>query len=222
RLRVSLALLGLAFAAVWSPALLLPRRRRAALALSLALSVLALAAVYALPWKSGTLWEASRLLRGEADGAFGSGRLAIWRACLPLVRERPLLGGGPDTLWLRGLEPFAWHTSGRVIPSDITAAHNEYLNILVNQGALALASYVSLLALALVRCFRHAEQPCFAACGAGLLCVCAMSAFSVSTCITAPFVWLLLALAAREPAGGEERRLPEKGAGTAPRSRRTP
>ena len=143
---------------------------------------------------SETLREASRLLRGEWDGSFGSGRLAIWRDCLPLIRRRPLLGGGPDTLGLRGLEPFSWYTEDGVVPSDITAAHNEYLNILVNQGAPALLAYLGLLGTALLRCLRRAEEPRFAICGAGLLCYAAMAFFSVSCCITAPYVWLLLAL----------------------------
>ncbi|MBE7004379.1 MAG: O-antigen ligase family protein [Ruminococcaceae bacterium] len=195
RLGISGPLLGLGFAALWSPALLWPEKKRAMLLLSAALSVCAMAFVFFYDGGSRTLWEASRLLHGEADDAFGSGRLAIWRACVPLIRERPLFGGGPDTLWLRGMEPFAWRHEGIVTPSDITAAHNEYLNILVNQGAFALAAYLALLALALVRCFRRAEEPRYAVCGVALLCYAAMAMFSISSCITAPFVWMLLAYA---------------------------
>ena len=198
RLGVSGAWAGLAFAAVWGLALCFPKRRKTMLLLSAFLSAAALVFVRLYRGANQTLTEASRLLRGEFDGAFGSGRLAIWRDCLYLARERPLLGGGPDTLWLRGLEPFSWYRGGGATPVDITAAHNEYLNILVNQGALALAAYLALLGIALVRCFRRAEEPRFALCGAGLLCYAAMAAFSVSTCITAPYVWLLLALAQKE------------------------
>ena len=192
RLGVAAAWVGIACAAVWGLALLLPRRRM--LLLSAALTVGALVFLLCCRGGSQTLTEASLLLRGKADGSFGSGRLAIWRDCLYLVRERPLLGGGPDTLWLRGLEPLAWVQGGSVIPSDITAAHNEYLNILVNQGAVALAAYLALLGTALVRCFRRASDARYALCGVGLLCYAAMALFSISTCITAPYVWLLLAL----------------------------
>lgn len=192
RLGVAAAWAGIACAAVWGLALLLPRRRM--LLLSAALTAAGLVFLLRCRGDNQTLLEASLLLRGEADGSFGSGRLAIWRDCLYLVRERPLLGGGPDTLWLRGLEPLAWVHDGSVIPSDITAAHNEYLNILVNQGAIALAAYLVLLATALLRCFRQARNARYALCGIGLLCYAAMAFFSISTCITAPFVWLLLAL----------------------------
>ena len=52
-----------------------------------------------------------------------------------------------------------------------------------------------LLGAALARCFRRAEEPRFALCGAALLAYAAMAFFSIATPITAPFVWLLLALA---------------------------
>lgn len=192
RLGVAAAWVGVACAAVWGLALMIPRRRM--LLLSAVLTAAALAFVYFYGGGNQTLREASLLMRGEADGSFGSGRLAIWRDCWRLAWERPLLGGGPDTLWLRGLEPLAWQWNGEVIPSDITAAHNEYLNILVNQGAVALAAYLALLFAALARCFRRAAEPRYALCGAGLLSYAAMAFFSISTCVTAPFVWFLFAL----------------------------
>lgn len=197
RLNVAAAWVGIACAAVWGLALLAPRHGKRLLILSAVLTVAALLLLRFYSGGSETLAEAARLLRGEFDGSFGSGRLMIWRDCVALVRERPLLGGGPDTLWLRGVEPFVWAPEGTVIPVDITAAHNEYLNILVNQGALALLAYLALLVAALAACCRRAEEPCCAICGMGLLCYAAMACFSISSCITAPYVWLLLALCNR-------------------------
>ena len=194
RVDVAAAWVGLAFAAAWSPALLLRRGRGAALAASAVLTAAAVLFMRRYGGAEPTLIEASRFLRGDFDGALGSGRVAIWRDCLTLVRERPLLGGGPDTLWLRGLEPLTWFYDGAAVPADVTAAHNEYLGVLVNQGALALAAYLALLACALARCFRRAEAPEYAICGAGLLCYGVMAVFSVSTCITAPYLWMLLSL----------------------------
>ena len=202
RLSVAAAGVGLAFAAVWSLALLVPRRRGAALAISAALSLCAAALVWRYDGANRTLVEASQLLHGGFDPSFGSSRLGIWADCLALARERPLFGGGPDTLWLRGIEPFAWFREGGVVPVDVTAAHNEYLNILVNQGALALAAYLALLCLALARCLRRAHEPRFALCGTGLLCYAAMACFSISTCITAPYVWTLFALVQRDEIDG--------------------
>lgn len=192
-LDVAAAWAGLAFAAVWGLALLFPKRRGAMLAVSLLLSAAAL--VFLRRYDGGgTLGEAARLLRGEFDGAIGSGRVAVWRECLEIVPERPLFGGGPDTLWLRGLEPLTWRRDGVAVPVDITAAHNEYLGVLVNEGAFALAAYLAMLLGALAYCFRHARDTRAALCGMGLLCYCTMAMFSVSTCITAPCVWMLAAL----------------------------
>ena len=197
RLGVSAAWVGLSVAAAWGLALLFPRRKRAMLLLSAALTLLALLLVWRYDGGNVTLSQASRLLHGEYDPSFGAERLRIWRDCWTLVRKRPLLGGGPDTLGLRGIEPFAWYLPSGAVPADVTAAHNEHLNILVNQGALALAAYLALLAVALVRCFRRSREPRFAVCGMGLLCYAAMACFSISTCLTAPYVWLLLGQAAQ-------------------------
>lgn len=194
RLDVAAAWVGVGCAAVWGLALLFHGKRRLMLCVSAAISLLFVLLVFVYTGSNQTLAQAHALLHGEFDPSFGAERLRIWRDCLPLVRERPLLGGGPDTLWLRGVEPFSWYLPERVVPSDVTAAHNEYLNILVNQGALALAAYAALLGTALARCFRRAEEPRFAVCGVGLLCYAAMACFSISTCITAPYVWMLLAL----------------------------
>ena len=197
RLGVSSAWVGIVCAVTWGLGLLVPQRRREMLCVSAALSVAALLCLRFYAGGNQTLAEASGLLRGDWNGAFGSGRVVIWRDCWQLVRQRPLLGGGPDTLWLRGIEPFAWVRGGAPIPADITAAHNEYLNILVNQGAAALLAYLALLAGALIACFRRAERAEYAICGMGLLCYAAMACFSISTCITAPYVWVLLALCNR-------------------------
>lgn len=194
RLGVAEAWAGLVFAAVWGLALLFPSRRRTMLLVSAVLTAVVLLLLSCYTGGSETLSQAARLLHGEWDGSFGSGRVAIWRDCMALIREHPLLGGGPDTLYLRGVEPFTWLRDGKPVPVDITAAHNEYLNIWVNQGVLSLAAYLGLLLGSLLRCFRRCTEPRFAVCGGGLLCYAAMAMFSVSTCITAPFVWLLLAL----------------------------
>ncbi len=194
RLDVAAAWMGVCCAALWSPALLLPEKRRAMLAVSVIMCILCVIFALLYTGNNQTLLQAHEILHGNIDPSFGAERIRIWRDCLPLVRERPLLGGGPDTLGLRGVEPFPWYLPDRVVPSDVTAAHNEYLNILVNQGVFALAAYLGLLGISLARCFRRAAEPRFAVCGAGLLCYAAMACFSISTCITAPYVWLLLAL----------------------------
>jgi len=198
QLRVAAALLGLAVSAVLCLPLLFPRRKGA----MWALAALLIAAAFLLAWtysgKSQTLTELHALLHGDVDVAFGSGRLAIWRALLPLAAEHPLFGGGCGTLYLRDIEPFYWYRGGETIHVAITSAHNEYLGILVDQGIPALLTFLTLLGLALRLAYQNAENDRCAVAGAALVCYAVMAFFSVATCITSVYLWLLLAMVARE------------------------
>jgi len=113
-------------------------RRRLGLSLLL-LALASLLLLYFCNFSSGTLWEAHEILHGRISDKFGTGRIYIWRNVLELVPERPLFGGGPDTLLHYMKAEFTRKTeSGAVVTRAIDAAHNEYLNVLVNQGGLAL------------------------------------------------------------------------------------
>ena len=196
QLRVAAALLGLAVTAVLGLPLLFPRRRRAMWALTLLLTAAAFALIWFFPGDGGTLSELHRLLHGDVDLTFGSSRLLIWRSLLPLIAERPLLGGGCGTLYLRDVPPFYWQRGGETTYFAVTSAHNEYLGVLVDQGALALLAFLALLALALWRAYRHAESDRCAVAGAALLCYAVTAFFSVACCITGVYLWLLLAMLA--------------------------
>ena len=115
------------------------KRRTIVYASLLALLLAAgLAAVYLLPL-GGTLGELHAILHGEASDGFGSGRIYIWRNVLPLLRERPLLGSGADTLGVWGdLKFLKTLSDGSVLSRKIDCAHCEYLNVAVNQGIPAL------------------------------------------------------------------------------------
>ena len=196
RLQVAAALLGLAVTAALSLPLLFPRRRKLMWALTLLLAAAALAFVWLYPGSGGTLSELHRLLHGEVDLTFGSSRLLIWRSLLPLIAERPLLGGGCGTLYLRDVPPFYWLRDGETVYFAVTSAHNEYLGVLVDQGALTLLAFLALLALALWRSYRCAESGLHAVAGTALLCYAVMAFFSVACCITGVYLWLLLAMLA--------------------------
>ena len=160
--------------------------------------VLGLIGVYFLGGRlGGFLYEASELLHGRWNDDFGSGRLYIWRSVLPLVPERPLLGGGPDTLGLRtdaGFERFD-ESLGILIRTSVDAAHNEYLNILVNQGAVALGLYLALLGVSAARWLRRAaDEPAVAVCGCAVLGYCIQAFFGLSSPISTPYLWLALAI----------------------------
>ena len=192
-----LLLLGLTLGRRWSGAGFSPGRLRKWLAVASLAAVLAgFLTVYLSPFlPEGFLSQAHQLLRGHWDDSFGSGRLHIWRQTWNAIREKPLWGGGPDTLGLRGLEGFSRYneTLGRVVTSNIDVAHNEYLNIWVNQGLLALLAYLAFLAGACVRWWKQADDQAALA-GAGVLFYGIQAFFGVSSCMTAPYFWVALAI----------------------------
>ncbi len=172
--------------------------RKKALIAVICLFVAAATAVYFLGrYMGGFLYEASELMHGRWDDSFGSGRLYIWRNVIQLVPEHPLLGGGPDTLGLRTTAAFERYDEslGILIHSAIDTAHNEYLNILVNQGAVALALYLLMLGVSTFRWVRDAGKSItVAVCGCAVLGYCIHALFGISSPISAPYLWIALAL----------------------------
>lgn len=157
-------------------------------------AALTLALLWFLPLP-GTLGEAHSLLHGRAEDGFGSGRIFIWRNTLPLLRERLLQGGGPDTFARRMTAVFTRvQEDGRVIRRTIDCAHNEYLNILVNQGLPALLLYLSALTCSLLRWFRRRGGAAAAVTGAALLCYALQAFFGISTPSCAGFFWIVWGL----------------------------
>ena len=157
-----------------------------------ALCLAALAAVYFYGGSSGTLHELSQLLHGHVEDSYGSSRVAIWRECLRLAGERPLVGGGPDTLALRTDMTFSRFVeeTGSTISTHVDNAHCEPLGYLVNLGALGLIPYLALCAGSLRRFFRG----CAPAAGGALCCYYVQSLFGLGLCIVVPLVWIYMGL----------------------------
>ena len=164
-------------------------------------AALGLALLWLLPLP-GTLGEAHALLRGKAEGSFGSGRIYIWRNTLPLLRERLLTGGGPDTFSHRMTAVFTRiDENGKTIRRTIDCAHNEYLNILVNQGLPALLFYLAALLCSFVRWFRRRGGAAAALAGAALLCYALQAFFGISTPTCTGFFWIVWGLLEAAPEG---------------------
>ncbi len=198
-------ILGVTGAVVLSIPVLLDSKkaRKYAIIIIAAALVLTLLLVYLFGASmGGFLYEASEVMHGRAEDSFGSGRIYIWRQILPLAAERPLFGGGPDTLGLRTEAAFERYdeTLDLLIHSDIDAAHNEYLNILINQGTLALLAYLALLVISAKRWVSDARTSLLkAACGCAVLGYCIQAFFGISSPITTPYLWTVLAFLSTLP-----------------------
>lgn len=145
----------------------------------------------------GLFHEVHNLLHGNADPDYGSGRIYIWKEVIERVPEHIWFGTGPDTMLLTGIKGFSrFDTSlGIQIVSEIDIAHNEYLNILSQQGLLALVAYLvalSCLALKWIKQGLHCSK--IAILGGAILGYSIQAFFGFSSCITAPFYWLCLGL----------------------------
>lgn len=175
----------------------------------LTLSVCALLGALALVWfwpgQEGAVWELRQVLHGQAEDSFGSSRLRIWRECLALAAQRPLLGGGPGTLGLRLDVQFARSVAetGGTLRTYVDNAHNIYLGYLVNCGGLGLAGALALNALSLHPALRRGGV-WGKALALGLAGALIHACFGLGLCLSEPLSWAALGLAAG--AGGNTRK----------------
>ena len=174
---------------------------RAFIGISVGLTVAAVAVIYFWPGKSGTLWELSRVLHGDVRDSFGSSRVAIWREALRLFAERPVTGGGPDTFGIRSALGFSRYVaeSGLTLSVHVDNAHNEFLNYLVNIGAVGLLPYLALIAV----CRRKWLRGACPAVGCALVGYFAQSFFGLGLCLVVPIVWIFLGLISAQTKGYE-------------------
>lgn len=158
--------------------------------------------VYFHGGESGTLSELSAVLHGRIEDSFGSSRVRIWRECLPLVGERPLFGGGPDTLGLRTDLSFSRfvESTGVTLKTRVDNAHNEFLGYLVNTGLAGLASYISVLACSFLKAVKNGAgdslRPAFIC---SVSCYLVQSLFGLGLCLVAPLVWIMAGLMCSGP-----------------------
>ena len=119
--------------------------------------------------------------------SWGSSRGGIWRYCMDFYRSftplQKLIGGGSGCL-------AAYDQRHIYFPDAILdSAHNEYLHILLNGGALGLAAYLTALVSALKTGAK--KRPAIAAAVFG----CAVQAsVNIAQCATTPLLLMLLAV----------------------------
>ena len=153
-------------------------------------------AVLLVPWSSGAVYELQQMLRGHVEDSFGSSRIRIWRACLALVPDRPLLGRGPGMLAAYLDVEFSRYVpeTGETLRSFADNAHNVYLAELVNTGALGLAASLTALGLAAAEGVRRRRDGLFLSLSLGLLCASVHAFFGLGLCLSEPLYWLALGL----------------------------
>ena len=170
--------------------------RRCFALLSLLLLLAGLLFVFLSPAESGTVYELRELLHGHAEDSFGSSRIRIWRRCLTLAGERPLLGGGPGTVSLRLDILFSRFVpeTGKTLQSYADNSHNIYLSALADTGCLGLAALLAVFFFAARAALLHAGETLYIAFAVGTLCCAVHEFFGLGLCLSAPLLWLCLGL----------------------------
>ncbi|MBR1842177.1 MAG: O-antigen ligase family protein [Oscillospiraceae bacterium] len=157
--------------------------------LELALVTAGLAAVYFIDL-GGTLGELHAMLHGTVEDTFGSGRIGIWRAVLGEIPKHPLFGGGPDSMIEWDIEPFSRVVGGKTIYRYIDCAHNEYLNILAQEGIIAFLCAIGTAAYSLRRSLKNGGKIALA----GAVSYMISALFGISMYIITPVFIALLAM----------------------------
>lgn len=157
--------------------------------IELALALAGLALVYIIDL-GGTLGELHEILHGRVEDTFGSGRIGIWRAVLGEIPKHPLFGGGPDSMIEWDIEPFSRVVGGKTIYRYIDCAHNEYLNLLAQEGIFAFLCALSALVFGVWSAVKKGDRIALA--GAVSYMFCAF--FGISMYIITPVFLAFLAL----------------------------
>ena len=130
------------------------------------------------------LVEVSQMLHGELSDSAGSGRGIVWKNCITLIRETPIIGSGPGTFAARH-EPY--NTT-----QFFDFPHNDFLQIGVCQGLVGLALYVAFLVSLAVRALKVAPRcpqiVIFIGAAVGYL---VSSFFVFSITIVSPLFWVM-------------------------------
>jgi O-antigen ligase len=175
-----------------------PKLLRRILIISLiVLGICALVYVYFSSAESGFIYELNQVMHGNFADEFGSNRIRIWKRCIEMFKEYPLLGSGPDTAVGRYniiFERFSpiWQ---QLIRTGVDSAHNEFLNLLVNVGIIGLVPFIVAICAVLFKKKKDLNTLCAVAVLGYVL----QSMFLFSITITAPYFWLFLGLADKMP-----------------------
>lgn len=196
--KVMAGVLGLALGLVLSLPLMIPLKKK--YKVILIVSIVAMLVGFLLTIKfwiypsEGVIFELHEILNGRLDDSFGTWRVYIWRNVVKIIPERLWFGGGPDTLAVRMNVYFDTYNENQIhtVRAVIDTAHNEYLNILVNQGLFALLCYLGGLITLSIKWIRNSDNPFAAIVGCSVLCYTIQALFGFSMFITASFFWMCL------------------------------
>lgn len=171
--------------------------RRAIYILLAVVFVIALTMAYGYNGESRLIGEISDILHGEMSDSAGSLRGYIWKSTLKIIREKPVLGGGPGSFY----SLFVPYNEGyQTLLNDPTFQvdfpHNDFLSVAACTGLVGLVLYLAFLISLAARCIRRSERaPVLLIFLAGMAGYLVYSFFVFSIAIVSPLFWVMAGLA---------------------------
>ncbi len=145
--------------------------------------------------------ELGQILRGNFDDDFGHNRLFTWKRSLKLVELRPLFGIGPDN-FKTVFAAYFLDEAKEQFPSsggNVDKAHNEFLDVLVDNGILGFAAFMAFFGFLLWKSFRDTDRknklisPVF---GITVVAYMAHAFFGYQLPIQSPCMWVMIGMCA--------------------------
>ena len=155
--------------------------------------ILGLILLYIIPFNSGFLYEVHELLHFNFDDNFGTYRIFLWKRTIPLIKDFPLLGSGPDTFALRFM-PIYSNDIAKIGPLTINdTAANIYLTMLINLGIIGTVNYIIFLLYGVYYGLKKINKYSYILLIA-IVCYMIQSFFNLSVVIVSPIFWVLLGI----------------------------
>lgn len=144
-------------------------------------------------FESGFFYEVHEVLHGNFDDKFGTYRIFLWKRTIPLIKDYPLLGSGPDTFALRFMPVYA-EDIARIGPFTINdTAANIYLTMFINLGVIGACNYIIFLVSNVYAGVKKGKSYSYVFLLA-IICYIIQSFFNLSVVIVSPIFWVLLAV----------------------------
>lgn len=138
---------------------------------------------------------ANEILKGNFDDRLGSDRMFIWKRTLRMIPEKLLFGHGPDTFFPSFMNRFGVESiTKNFIRYD--KVHNEYLQILFDNGLVGLSSQLLFWGIILKSLIKRHQNTLCCSLLLALSCFLVQAIFSFSTPFAHPLVWALWGLGA--------------------------
>ncbi|MDR0821228.1 MAG: O-antigen ligase family protein [Oscillospiraceae bacterium] len=143
---------------------------------------------------NATIVGAAHILQGQVPDEIGSGRGFVWKKCISMWLEKPIFGYGPDQFYTAFTARF-YQESVQKLGVNFDKAHNEYLQMLVDNGILGLGAMLTTLFSLAGRALRFIKKdPLTLALFVSCLCYSLQAFFNIHSQFQGPAGWVFYGL----------------------------